>query len=262
MKVVPLNSHLEPVFSEYVYQDIPHYYFFIFDMEHDRASTEILLALNEQNRIEGMMLIYQERIVQIRGNIKAAKALLAQLALKKPEIQVEKEYRNLISERFGKVRKTFDLELMTLKKGEESLALGHPVEKLSIGDAEDIALMMRESDPNWWGEITGDKIAAKMHERLWLGIRVDNQLVSIASTVLCEWGSNMGTVVTHENHRNKGYATCVVSALVDQIFKTSDLAFVHVENDNIPAVEVYKNVGFRPYKKYYVARVEESSIED
>ncbi len=258
MKVVPLNSHLEPVFSEFVYRNIPHYYFFIFDMEHDRASTEILLALNEQNDIEGMMLTYQERIVQIRGNIEAAKALLAQLDLEKPEIQVVKEHKNLISERFGKVKKAFDLELMTLKKGEESLTPGHPVEKLSTGDAEDIALMMRKSDPNWWGEITTEKIAAKMHERLWLGIRVDNQLVSIASTVLCEWGSNIGTVVTHENHRNKGYATCVVSALVDQIFKTSDLALVHVENDNIPAIKVYTKVGFKPYRRYYVARVEES----
>jgi len=258
MKLVPLNSHLEPVFSEYVYRNIPHYYFFIFDMKHDRASTEILLALNEQNQIEGMMLTYQERIVQIRGNIEAAKALLAQLDLEKPEIQVAKEHKNLISERFGKVKKTFDLELMTLKKGEESLTPGHPVERLSIGDAEDMALMMRESDPNWWGEITGEKIAAKMHERLWLGMRVDNQLVSIASTILCEWGSNIGTVVTHEDHRNKGYATSLVSALVDQIFKTSDLALVHVESDNIPAVKVYTKVGFRPYRRYYVARVEKS----
>lgn len=256
MKVVPLDSRREPMFWDLVYQDVPHYYFFILDMTHDRASTDILLALNEQNNIEGMMLTYKERIVQLRGTTEAAKALLPQLSIEKVEIQGLQEHKPLILEKFKKVNEIVDLILMTLKRGEETLCMRHRVERLSIGDAEDMASLMRQGDPEWWGDITGQEIADNMHKRFWLGIKVAGQLVSIGGAALDEWGSNIATVVTDEPHRNKGYATSVVSALVDQILQTGDLALIHVESDNAPAIRAYKKVGFSPYKRYIVVRAE------
>lgn len=256
MNVVPLNSHLEPVFWNHVYQDVPHHYFFILDMIHDRPSTSILLALNQQNTIEGMMMTYKKKIVQLRGTTEAAKALLAQLAIKKVEIQGLEEHKSIILEKFEKVKKTLDITLMTLTKGEELLHLRHSVKRLSTGDAESIAALMRHGDPGWWGDITAQEIAENMHKRLWLGIKVKNQLVSIGGAALDEWGSNISTVVTHEDHRSKGYATSVVSALVDQILQMSDLALIHVESDNTPAVKAYSKAGFKPYKRYVVVRAE------
>ena len=253
MKVVPLDSRLEPVFWEYVYNDIPHYYFFISDMKHDRASTEILLAL-ETKQIQGMMLIFQERIVQLRGTTEAVKALLAQLNIGKAEIQGLPEHKALILDKFREVETTLELTLMTLKRGEETLYTNHPVQKLSTEDAEEIAALLKNADPNWWIEITGEEIAEKMHERLWVGIRVDGQLVSVGGSACDEWGSNISTIATQKSSRNKGYATAVVSTLVDQILDVSNLALIHVESDNTPAVRAYTNVGFRPYRKYFLAR--------
>lgn len=121
MKVLPLDSRLEPLFWKHVYQDIPHHYFFILDMKRDRASTKIFLALNQENRIEGMMLIYKQRIVQLRGSVEAARTLLAKLDIEKVEIQGLEEHRVLILEKFKKAKTTLELILMILRRGAETL---------------------------------------------------------------------------------------------------------------------------------------------
>lgn len=257
MKVVPLDSHLEPTFWNHVYNDIPHYYFFILDMKHDRASTKVLLALDEMDNIQGMMLTFRERIVQLRGTTEAARALLTQLNIEKAEIQGLPEHKTLILEKFRNVKTTLELVLMTLKKGEETLYVNHPVQRLSVKDAEEIAALLSHVDPAWWGEATGERIADNMDERLWVGIRVDNQLVSVGGSALDEWGSNISTIATHQAHRNKGFATSIVSTLVEQILQTSDLVLIHVESDNTPAVRAYTKVGFKPYRRYVVVRTGE-----
>jgi len=254
MKVLPLDSRLEPLFWKHVYQDIPHHYFFLLDMNRDRASTKVLLALNQKNRIDGMMMIYRQRIVQLRGSVEAARTLLAKLDIEKVEIQGLEEHRALILDKFKKARATFEIILMTLRRGEETPQIKHPVVRLSTADAEDIAALMRHGDPEWWGETTSAQIAERMRERLWLGIKIDEQLVSVGGATLDTWGSNIGTVVTHEKHRNKGYATSIVSALVEQMQQKSNLALIHVESNNPPAIRAYTKVGFKPYRKYFVAR--------
>jgi ribosomal protein S18 acetylase RimI-like enzyme len=256
MKVLPLDSHLESLFWQYVYEDVPHYYFFILDMRHYRAPTEILFALNGQNRIKGMMMTYKEKIVQLRGTIKAAKVLLARLDLEEAEIQGLEEHKPLILEKFKKVKTMLEITLMTLNRGEETLHLNHEVDRLSARDAGEIASLMKEADPDWWGEVTAEGIVDEMNGHIWLGIRVDDQLVSIGGAAPREWGGNIGVVATREGYRNKGYATSVVSSLIEKIFHTTDLALVHVENDNEPAVKTYTKVGFKPYKRYVVARTE------
>ena len=255
MKVVPLDPDLEPLFWEHLYTDIPLYYFFILDMKHDRASTTIMIALKNQY-IEGMMLTYQERIVQLRGSYEAVKTLLTHLDIGKVEIQGYPEHQPLISEKFKKVNKTMDIFTMTLRKGEEALQIDHSVERLSPEDAGDIAELLRQAGPDWWGDTTAQTIADRMHERLWVGIKVGCHLVSVGGAVLDEWGSNIATIATHHNHRNKGYATSVVSTLVNQIFQISNLALIHVECDNKQAFRAYTKVGFTPYRRYVVVRAE------
>lgn len=256
MRVLPLDSRLESLFWKHVYLDIPHHYFFILDMKHDRPSTRILLALDENGRIEGMMLVYKGRIVQLRGSAEAAKALLARLDIQQAEIQGLETHRALILSKFAKVKRTMDLLLMRLQSGEATLHVEHPVERLSVADAEDIATLMRQGDPEWWSEVNAQRIAERMTDRLWLGIRINRRLVSIGGAIVDDWGSNISTVVTQEDHRSKGYATSVVSALVDQILQQTSLVLIHVERDNAPAVRAYTKVGFKPCRHYFVARAE------
>lgn len=123
-----------------------------------------------------------------------------------------------------------------------------------MNEAEEIADIMREADPEWWGEISTQHIAEGMKDRVWLGIRLDGKLVSIGNTRLTDWGSNIGVIATREEYRNRGYARSIVSALVKEILQKSDLALIHVLSDNFPAVRVYEKVGFRSHKQYFLAR--------
>ena len=250
MKIVPLDSSLEPAFWNYVNQDIPHHYFFILDWKYSRDFTKILLAL-KQNQIHGMMLIYRQKVVQIRGTFEAAETLLEHVDLEKVEIQTLMEHEPIVLKKY-KPSIRHELVLMTLHKGEETPHVKHPIIKLGITEAEEIANIMKQADPEW-EEMTAQHIAEGMKERLWLGIKVDGKLVSIGNTRLTDWGSNIGAIATHEAYRNRGYATSITSALVKEILQKSNLALIHVLSDNPPAIKVYEKVGFKPYRTYFFA---------
>jgi len=256
MKILPLDSTLEPLFWNLVYTDIADYYFFITDMKNEKEQTQITLALDEENQIDGIMIIYRNYIVQLRGSKETAKTLLARLDIEKAEIQTPIEYDPLeIPNKYEK-KKALELSLMTLRKGEETPQVKHSITKLSEGDAENIAALMRQADPDWWGETKAEQIAERMSQRLWLGMKIDGKLVSIGGARLDDWGGIITTIATHEDHRNRGYATSIVSALVKEMLKKSNIALIYVESKNSPAVRAYTKAGFQQYKKYVVVRAE------
>jgi ribosomal protein S18 acetylase RimI-like enzyme len=258
MRIVPLDSNVEPLFWQHVYSDIPDYYFFILDLKYDRINGKVTMALDEQNQIEGMMLVYHDFMAQLRGNEEAVRALLVQLDLDKSMITAPKECGPLTLPRKYEVKNDDirELTVMALRKGEETPQIKHQLIKLSTTDSEEIAALMRAYNFDWWGEINAEQIAERMKERLWLGVRVDGKLVSIGGARIDDWASNINTVATHEEFRNKGYATSIVSALVEQIMRKSNLALIHVESKNLPAMHAYLKAGFKPYKNYIVAKVE------
>ena len=254
MEIVSLSTALEPKFWEHVNQDVPHFFFFALDWKNSRDDTEILLALKE-NRIDGMMLIYNERIVQLRGSRESVKALLERLVLEKVELQALKQHKRYVLEKY-KPTWSHELMLMMLSKGEERLQITHPMVTLNSSDAEQIAAIMKKVDPEFWGEITSEQIVEGMSTVNWVGIKEDGELVSIGRARLTERVGHIPTVATHEAHRNKGYATSIVSYLVRLILEKMPIAIIYVLSDNPPAVRVYKNVGFKPYRKYFFMRGE------
>jgi len=259
MEIVSLEPHLEPIFWEQVTRDIPHHFFFALDWKHNRDKTKILLAL-EQNRIEGMMLIYRQYIVQLRGSQEAVRALCEKLDLEKIELQSLKEHEQCVLEKY-KPTVTHEMVLMVLRRGEEKPQTKHSVAKLDASDAEPIANLMKDADPEFWGTMTGQQIVEGMNSGVnWLGIKVDGELVSIGSTRLTEWTGLIGVVATSETHRNKGCATSIVSELVKQILEGLPYAIIYVLSDNPPAIRAYSKVGFKPYRTYFFMRGERKTL--
>jgi len=256
MKVVRLDPILEPLFWKYVTRDIPDYYFFILRLKRQREFAETWLVLEKDNRIEGLMMVFRNIAVQLRGSVDAAKVLLERLYLDKVDIQSEMEHKETILAKFEHVRKASEIILMTLQKGEENLQIRHVTEVPTPEDAEEIADLMRRGSPDWWGDATGERVASSMGRQLWLGTRANGRLVSVGAATVDDWAANIAPVATHEDYRNRGYATSIVSALVEQIFQRSNLCLIHVEGDNEPAIRVYTKIGFKPYKRYYLARAE------
>lgn len=254
MEIVTLGSAWEHSFWELVNQDILHYHFFAYDWKYNRDETKILLARKE-NHIDGMMLIYDKRIVQIRGSLESAKALLEKLDLEKVELQALKQHKQHVLEKYKPVV-SHELMLMVLHKGEERLQTKHPIVKLNSSDAEQIASIMQQVDPELWGEVTSEQVAERMSDLNCLGIKVNGELASFCRTRLTEHVGHIVTVATREAHRNKGYATSLVSCSVNQILEKKPTAIIHVLTDNAPAIRVYTKVGFKPYRTYFFMKGE------
>jgi len=255
MRVFPLDSSLEPVFWEYVNRDVPCYYHFIVDLKHDSSSTKIWLAFDEQEKLSGLMMVYRNAIATLRGSSDAVKLLLEKLDLEKAEIQVPIEYKDLVIKRFKKIGYSTDLILMVLRKGEEKVQITHPLMRPTAEYAEEIADLMRSGDPDWWGDVSAERIAKRLDNWLCLGVKDDGKLVSFAAATLDEVGGIIAPVVTSEEYRNRGYATSIVSALVERILQKTELALLFAEKSNPAAVRVYSKVGFKPYKEFFAARV-------
>lgn len=257
MEIVSLEPALEPIFWEHVNKDIPHYYFFAADWKYNREATKILLAL-DRNKIDGMMLIYRQSIVQLRGSLEAVKALLQRLDLDKVELQALGEHKQAVLKKYKpQLKQSHEMMLMTLPKGEERHQLQHPVVKLDVSDAGQIAAIMKKADPEFWGTITAENIVEGIGKGMnWLGVKIKGELVSIGSSRLTEWTGLIGVVATQEAHRNRGYATSIVSELVRRILGKLPFAMIYVLADNPPAIRAYTKVGFKPYRTYFFMRGE------
>ncbi len=250
--MIPLEEGLEKTFLNHVSSDPIDYYFFILDWKLLRDQTQILLAMKKE-KIEGLMLIYKNHTAQLRGNHKAVEMLFEHLDLDEVELSAPLECEDIISRKYRCLTKGRVI-LMCLRKGEEHIQIKHAPERLTQEDAEELVELLKTTLPEWWGETTVEMAKSAMENKFWLGIRTDGRIVSVGNTRLTDFGSNIGLVATYEQYRNLGYATSIVSALIEEIFRKSSTALIHVFSDNAPAIHAYSKVGFKPYKSYLLLR--------
>jgi predicted GNAT family acetyltransferase len=210
--------------------------------------------LDDDGKIDGMMLTYRGEIVNLRGSIEAAKALLEKLDLEKVEIQALEEHKPYILEKYEPMA-THGMMVMLLHKGEERPRIKHPVVELDVSDAEQIVTIMKTADPEFWGEVTTQDIIGGMNRGAkWFGVKTDGKLVSVGNAWTTEWVSLIGIVATSEKHRNMGYATSAVSTIVKKFLAEHSSMIIFVRSENAPAIHVYEKVGFKQYRKYFFMR--------
>jgi len=252
LRIVSLNDGYEQAFWSHVGQDPLDYYFFILDLKEQPEQTKILLAM-EESRVQGLMLTYADRIVQLRGTRKAVEKLLDSVSLERVELQAPPDCEDLVLKKFTPLIR-YDLVLMTLKKGDEKLQIKDDTMRLGSEDAEEVAGLMRKADPAWWGNITAADRKDSLETTYYLGIRRNGKIVSMGNARFDSVGSNIGVIATDERFRNMGYATTIVSSLVQEILNRSPPALIHVLKHNAPAVRVYSKVGYKQFRQYLLVR--------
>lgn len=257
LKIVSVADGYEKTFWEYVNQDQLDYYFFILDWQQRRERTKILLAIDGKT-VEGLMLIYADSVVQLRGSREAVELLLAQLSLEKVELQAPPEYEDLVFEKYRPYASSAShaLVMMRLVKNHENILMTEVPVRLGVNDAVEVMRVLREADPEWWGEVTEESQRKSLESACWFGVKSDERLVAVGGARLVDFASNIHAIATDERYRNRGYATSVVSALVQEIFKYSPIALIHVLRDNAPAARAYSKVGFQPYRDYLLIKAE------
>jgi predicted GNAT family acetyltransferase len=253
LDIVSVADGYEQMFWDYVNREPVNYYFFIIDWTQRREQTKIFLAI-EDKEVLGSLLVYADYVVQFRGSREAVQKLLEYASLEKVELQAPPDCEDMVCQKY-KPRIRQDMVLMRLNREEERIQITEKPVRLGVEDAEAVADLMRRCDPEWWGETEAEQLKQRWESVFWLGIRKDGKLVSVGNTRFdVDFAVNIGVAATDENYRSRGYATSIVSALVQEIFKRSPIALIHVIADNAPAVRAYSKVGFKLYKTYVSIR--------
>jgi len=79
----------------------------------------------------------------------------------------------------------------------------------------------------------------------YLGIRHGGKLVAMAGERLKVPGhTEVSAVCTHPEHTGRGYARVLMSEVMRRIRARGETPFLHVREDNVRAIELYKKLGF------------------
>ena len=90
-------------------------------------------------------------------------------------------------------------------------------------------------------------------EGVYYGIRVNGRLVAAAGThvVIREAGlAVVGNVLTHADHRGRGYAKAVTSAVTAELLRSCDQVVLNVRADNPPAIAAYRRLGYQEHCRF------------
>jgi hypothetical protein len=96
------------------------------------------------------------------------------------------------------------------------------------------------------------------------GIFNNGELVSMAGQRFhANQYVEISAVCTHPDFHGKGYAGQIIQSQIRKIKASSEVPFLHVRNDNIQAIHLYKSLGFevrKPMNIYAIQKTDSYSI--
>ncbi len=112
--------------------------------------------------------------------------------------------------------------------------------RLSIKYAEQLKELYRLSGTPAW-------TPNAMNLGPFYGIIEEDGTISAVAGVhyVTSYGTEIGNVSTHPDHKRKGYAAACIKSVVDEVLKTSELVVLHYFEENTPAQRLYEKMGFK-----------------
>jgi len=103
-----------------------------------------------------------------------------------------------------------------------------------------------------YGGISEERAREILVKRRYYGCFNEDVLVSYA----CSYFKTpevwvIGDVFTHPDHRGRGYAKIVTSAITRDAVSSGAKALLHVRSDNKPALKVYRRLGYKEVREQY-----------
>ncbi|MEJ2250755.1 MAG: GNAT family N-acetyltransferase [Candidatus Lokiarchaeota archaeon] len=245
---VTLNN--EALFYDYIKNNFAEYLFFHADYTQYPESTEIYMAVDNEEKIQGMILIWENRRIQLRGTAVSLEFLLNGNNYNPISITGFDNHKKLISKFFPDYKKEIALYRMVLKKGEQKDSEKYKFQKLNESYREEIASLMRITDPIYWGSRKPEDILID-ENNTWYGIMKEKVLISTIGIWKYETIGYIFVVGTHPDYWNQGYASSLISSILKELFQESKQCFIMVRIANAPALHTYKKLGFSVCNTHY-----------
>ena len=95
--------------------------------------------------------------------------------------------------------------------------------------------------------------ASAISEGVYYGIRVNGKLIAAAGTHVISRQARLavvGNVLTHTDHRGRGYAKAVTSAVTAELLRYCDDVVLNVRSDNPSAIAAYTRLGYIEHTRF------------
>jgi ribosomal protein S18 acetylase RimI-like enzyme len=133
--------------------------------------------------------------------------------------------------------------------GSAPLEVKHSIEELKISQVDEMLALVELTKPGPFFRRTPELGS-------YLGIREAGQLVAMSGERIRPLGhTEISAVCTHPEYRGRGYASSLVSALIQRIAKRGETPFLHVRTENVEAIRVYEKLGFKTRRVMDIAIV-------
>lgn len=241
MLVEPLSDENREALVEFSRARLPASFFVLYDVLEEPRNTEILIA-TERGYIEGISLLYRKRSLVMLGSRRAASLLASGLShLEDVSIMCDTECFPSVRRWFRLMGAPRRMRNMVVEEGSEVLSVRHPVKELDAEEADEFI------------RLTQTALASREFEEslsrggsVYAGIRVGSRLVSAGrGLILRGTGGILLSIKTEEPFRHRGYGTSLVSYLTGRVLLKGRFSTLFVEEDNLPAIHVYKKTGYR-----------------
>lgn len=243
LKSVHVTPNNESLFYEYIKDNFAEYFFFHVDYAQYPNDTEIYMALDVNDKIQGMTLFWKNRRLQLRGSNDSLEFLLNEKKYTPISVTGFEHHKPTITKFFLNYKTEIAMYRMGMKKGEQKDYEKYPYEILMESNKKEIVLFMRNADPIFWSSRSLDDILID-ENNIWFGIIEREKLICITGLWKYQKVGYITVVGTDPDYRNRGLASSLISSVLKAVFKEKEECLITVRVENDVAVHTYKKLGF------------------
>ncbi|MFX0075995.1 MAG: GNAT family N-acetyltransferase, partial [Candidatus Hermodarchaeota archaeon] len=240
----------EAYFYSHIKNNFAEYFFFHVDYAQYPENTEVYLALDNEDKVQAMLLNWKNNRIQLRGANTGLEFLLTGRNYNPLSVTGFENHRELIFKYFPTYKKEIALYRMVLNKGAQKDFEKYDFQKLTELYRDEITSLMKIADPIFWGSREPEDILID-ENNTWYGIVEKSQLISVVSLWRYESIGYLTIVGTHSDYWNQGYASSLISSVLKRLFLEKEQCFIMVRVVNDPAVHTYQKIGFSICNTHY-----------